>query len=263
MPEETALTYLQQGQRGIFAEVYFPRRIAAQGTIFTALEEGYDEATVKHYLKENVNLLLQELPKHLQLFDPHWYDMPARRKQTPSKEDALARIEAYVSPFFGWTNYVVDGVWFNDNPTSPNFKKPFEEATQVIRLMFRFNSGYVQEAIAAECHDVLRAMVFWMITRQARLTDVARWDKAELKRFLREYEPFTKRKRAFAQKYFDPVAREVYKWMGDWFLFVFGYLVRNFAARLTQRGQPENVIWVTTLWNLTVSELIKAPQQPT
>jgi|GEM_PF-1601838 hypothetical protein len=260
MPEETALTYLQQGQRGIFAEVYFPKRIGAQGVIFTALEEGYDETKVKDYLQRNVDVLLKELPHHLQVFYARWYETPASKRPTPTREDALARIASYTSPFFGWSNYVVDGVWFNDNPTSPDFKQPFEEATQVIRLMFRFTSQYFQEAKDTDCADVLRSMVFWMISRQARLNDVARWDKAELKRFLREYEPFTPKKRKFAQKYFEPVAREIFKWMGDWFLFVFGYLVRQFAARLTQKGKPEQVIWVTTLWNLTVSELIKAPQ---
>src|SRR3989344_5784025 len=144
MPE-TALTYLQQSQRGIFAEVYFPKRISAQGVIFTALEEGYDEEVVKHYLRRNVDVLLQELPHHLhhlQLFYARWYETPASKRQTPTKEEALARIASYVSPFFGWSNYVVDGVWFNDDPLSPDFKKPFEEATQVIRLMFRFTSVY-------------------------------------------------------------------------------------------------------------------------
>lgn len=249
------MTYLQQGQRGIFAEVYFPKRIAAQGTIFTALEEGHDEAKVKDYLQRNVDLLLQELPHHLhhfQVFYDRWYETPASKRPMPTKEDALARIESYVSPFFGWSNYVVDGVWFDEGD------EHFEEATQVIRLMFRFTSQYVEEAKQAQCHDVLRSMVFWMITRQARLAEVAFWDKVEFKKFLREYEPFTSKKRKFAQKYFEPVAREIFKWMGDWFLFIFGYLVRNFAARLTQRGKPEQVIWVTTFWNLTISELVKA-----
>jgi hypothetical protein len=259
MTEETALTYLQQGQRGIFAEVYFPRRVGAQGTIFTALEEGYDAAKVKEYLQSNVHLLLQEMPHHLRVFDSRWYDIPTRRAKGPAKEAALARIENYVSPFFGWSNYVVDGVWFDDNPESPSFNKAFEEATQVIRLMFRFTSQYVEAAAKAQCSDVLRAMLFWMITRQGRLSNVPRWHKTELKKFLREYEPFTKRKREFAQEYFEPVARDIFKWMGDWFLFVFGYLVRKFASHLAERGKPEKVIWVATFWNLTISELVKAP----
>jgi hypothetical protein len=259
MTDETALTYLQQGQRGIFAEVYFPRRVGAQGTIFDALEQGYNEEEVKHYLQTNVDVLLKEFPHHLPVFDSRWYDSPPKRGKDLAKEEALKRIESYVSPFFGWSNYVVDGVWFDDDSKSPNFNKPFEEATQVIRLMFRFTSQYTKEAAEAGCSDVLRAMLFWMITRQGRLDNVPRWHATELKKFLREYEPFTKRKREFAQQYFEPVAREIFKWMGDWFLFVFGYLVRKFAAKLAEGGKPEKVIWVATFWNLTISELVKAP----
>lgn len=252
---ETALTYLQGGQRGVFAEVYFPRRVAAQGTIFTALSEGHKEAEVKDYLQANVDVLLQELPQHLQVFEPHGRKPTTKRKYKPTREDALARIAEYKSPFFGWSNYVVDGVfWGKDG-------KMVEEATQVIRLMFNFESVYASEAARAGCQDVIRAMLFWMINRGVRLAEVARWDKAELKRFMREYEPFTQRKKVFAEKYFEPVAREVYKWMADWFLFVFGYLVRQFSEELARRGKPEEEIWVTMFTNLIVSSMKKIEQQ--
>ena len=77
---ETALTYLQRGQSGIFAEVYFPRRIAAQGTIFGVLEDGYQEVKVKKYLQKIADVLLQELQGYQHLFNPLWYDVPARRE---------------------------------------------------------------------------------------------------------------------------------------------------------------------------------------
>ena len=254
MPE-TALTYLQRGQSGIFAEVYFPRRIAVQGTIFGALEDGYQEVKVKKYLQKIADILLQELQGYQYIFDPLWYDVPSKRERKTTKEEAEARIARYMSPFFGWSNYVVDGVWFDDDG------KPFEEATQVIRLMFRFDSRYVKEAVAAQCQDVLRAMLFWMITRQGRLDDIAPWDKIEQDRFIKEYEPMSKHKKQFAQDYFERVARETFKWMGDCFLFIFGYLVRKFAAKLIQRKKPEKEIWVTTFFNLTVSVMRKADQQ--
>ncbi len=255
MPE-TSLTYLQGGQRGVFAEVYFPRRVAAQGTIFDALAEGHEEAAVKDYLQRNVSILLQELPRHLQVFEPHRQKPAAKRKRKPTKEDALARIEAYKSPFSGWSNYIiVEGVfWGRDG-------KMVEEGTQIIRLMFTFESSYALEAANVGCQDVLRAMLFWMINRGVRLTEVARWDKAELKRFMKEYEPFTPHKKAFTQKYFELVALEIYKWMGDWFLFVFGYLVRKFSEKLAELGRPEEEIWVTMFTNLIVSAMKKTEQQ--
>lgn len=249
---ETALTYLQGGQRGVFAEVYFPRRVAAQGTIFNALERGHNEAWVKRYLAINVDVLLQELPQHLQVFEPQRIKPTTKREQKPTREDALARIAEYKSPFFGWSNYIVDGVFFGKDG------QMVEEATQVIRLMFNFESSYASEATSTGCQDVLRAMLFWMISRGVRLAEVARWDKAELKRFMKEYEPFTPAKRAFAEKYFELVSWEVYKWMADWFLFVFGYLVRQFSEELARRGKPEEEIWVTMFTNLIVSVMKKA-----
>lgn len=250
-----ALTYLQRGQRGIFAEVYFPRRVAAQGTIFTALQDGYSEAEVKNYLQRNAWFLLQELQDFRPLFVANWYDTAARRKQKPTKEDALARIASYVSPFSGWSNYVVDGVFFGEGG------QMIEEATQIVRLMFRIDSRYASQAADANCQDVLRAMLFWIITRQGRLNEVSVWDKAERRRFLKEHEPMSKRKRDFVQKYFELVARETFKWMGDCLLFIFGYLVRQFSEQLTKLGHPEEEIWVASFFNLTVSVMKKATPQ--
>lgn len=256
MPE-TALNYLRRGQRGIFAEVYFPRRVATQGTIFTALEEGFQETKVKRYLQKNVDVLLQELHDYRHLFDPQWYDAPARKKQKPVREDTLARIATYASPFFGRSNYVVDGVFWDEEK-----KEMIEEATQIVRLMFRFDSSYTEQATAAKCQDVLRAMLFSIITRQGHLSDVSPWNRAEQRRFVKEHEPLSKHKRIFIQKFFDPVAREIFKWRGDCFLFVFGYLVRKFAERLTEKERPEKEIWVASFFNLTISVMKKAEQQP-
>ena len=50
--------------------------------------------------------------------------------------------------------------------------------------------------------------------------------------------------------------------MADWFLFVFGYLVRQFSEKLAELGRPEEEIWVTMFTNLIVSVMKKAePQQ--
>lgn len=253
---ETTLAYMRRGQRGIFAEVYFPRRVEAQGTIFTSLKDGYKEAVVKNYLRENVRSILRELQDYRHLFDAQWYDVPLSRRKPPTAKEALARIATYRSPFFGWSNYVVDGVFFRDDG------QMIEEATQVIRLMFRSDSSYSAHAVAAGCQDVLHSMLFWIITRQGRLSEVSVWDKSEKKRFIKEHEPMPRHKREFIQKYFEPVARETFKWMGDSFMFVFGYLVRQFSGMLANLDKSEEEIWVTSFFNLTVSVMKKATLQP-
>lgn len=254
--QETSLAYLQRGQRGVFSEIYFPRRVVAQGTIFDALENGFHESRVKEYLKGNTKALLGELLAHRQFFDPHWYDTSEIKRQVLTAQDIKSRIEQYVSPFFGWSNYVTDGVFW-----SKERQEMVEESTQIVRLMFLFESSFISEAEQAQCQDVLRSMLFWIIARQARLSHIPRWHKAELKRFIRDHEPFKKKKLVFAKKFFEPVAKEIFKWRGDWFLFVFGYLVRQFAAQLTARGKPEEEIWIASFFNLTISAIVKTSQQ--
>lgn len=57
----------RRGQHGIYAEVYFPRRISAQGIIYTALELGFKEDVVKDYLVANVPTLLSEIKEYQQI----------------------------------------------------------------------------------------------------------------------------------------------------------------------------------------------------
>jgi len=114
-------------------------------TIFDAREQGYNEEEVKHYLQTNVDVLLKEFPHHLHV-DSRWYDLP-EEERISAKEEALKRIES-TCLLLCWSNYVVDGVWFDDDSKSPNFNKPFEEATQVIDLCFAY-SQYTKEAAEA------------------------------------------------------------------------------------------------------------------
>lgn len=113
MPKSETRYVYRRGQRGIFAEIYFPRRVAAQGTIFNALADGYREEAVKTYLKSNIQELLEELQDYWQIFDPEQYSKGRKRSAQLSLQDALKRIDTYKSPFHGWSNYAVDGVFFN------------------------------------------------------------------------------------------------------------------------------------------------------
>lgn len=233
MPELVVTYVYRRGQHGIFSEVYFPRRVAAQGTIFTALQEGHEENIVKEYLKTHAEELLEEIKEYQQMFNPHQYDEKRRKRQAPiSVDEARERIAIYKSPFFGWSNYVVDGVFFGEG------NKMIEEATQVVRLMFCFASSYASQVAEAGCQDVLRAIIFRSITRQVLINQKTLWDKTEQSRFIKEYEPWTKEKLAFVKQYFAPVAQEVAKWMDDCWLFMFGYLVRQFSERLLSVGYP-------------------------
>ena len=251
MPEPVTSYVYRRGQHGIFSEVYFPRRVAAQGTIFTTLQEGHEESIVKEYLSIHAEKLLEEIKEYQQMFDPHQYDEKRKKKQAPfSVEGARERIAMYKSPFYGWSNYVVDGVFWGKKEGQ---ERMIEEATQLIRMMFLFDSTFTERARTVQCQDVLRAMIFWTITKQVLINQKTLWEREEQVRFIKEHEPWKKEKLAFAKQYFAPVAKEVAKWMDDCWLFMFGYLVRQFSERLLSVGYPEEEIWVTNFFNLTVN----------
>ncbi len=237
------VTFLRRGLRGIFTEIYFPQRVAAQGTIFTALQNGYQAEAVKTYLINEIDDLIEELQEHWHLLDPN----PEWKRTKPTQDEVAKRIALYKSPFFGWSNYAVGGVFWSKR------KKMIEEATQIIRLIFLFESRFTQAAKKAECNDVLRSMIFWLIARQVRIEERHVWHKAEETQFLAQHHEWSEKKQAFVHRYFPKVGHEIAMWMGDCFLFVFGYLVRQFSKHLTDIGIPEQEIWTTGFFNLTVT----------
>lgn len=260
MPAPATTYVYRRGQHGIFSEVYFPRRVAAQGTVFSALQEGHEEGIVKEYLTVHAEELLEEIKEYQQMFDPHQCDeKPKKRQVPPSSDEARERIAMYKSPFYGWSNYVADGVFWSKK--EGQMEKMVEEATQVIRIMFLFTSSFNEQAQAAGCQDVLRAMVFQAITRQVLIAQKTLWDKAEQTKFIKRYEPWAKDKLSFVKQHFVPVAKEVAKWMDDCWLFMFGYLVRQFADRLLSVGYPEEEIWVSNFFNLTVNVMQEVKRQ--
>lgn len=241
---------------GFFAEIYFPRKSAHQGTIFRALRKGYKDHIVKRYLRKNASGLLEEFKEYPQLLDPQQYDKEGVEKRktdkvSSTKEEALERIELYSSPFKGWSLYQVDGVFFDKQG------KVYEEATQVVRIMFRFQSSYYDAAKKENCLDILRAIIFWAITKQDLLDEHNLWDVKQYDEFFERHRPWPKRKLAFTKKYFTLITKEIQKWLDDCVLFIFGYLVRQFSESVLYENLPEEEIWVSSFFNLTVNVVKK------
>ncbi|MDP3661420.1 MAG: hypothetical protein Q8R17_01015 [bacterium] len=243
MPEKTQYIFARSEQ-SIFSEIYFPKHAAYQGTIFDALEDGYSEKVVKDYMTVKVSELLTEFKDYPALFDPNDYANTRRVKTPVSITEALKRIEMYKSPFKGWSIYSVDGVFFDDDT-----RKMYEEAVQVVRIMFRFNSSFADTAAHDNCSDVLRCILFSVIARQGRLYEHKLWGKAEERWFIASHEPWPKKKRVFVEKHFADIAREVNKWIDDRSLFMFAYLVRQFGEKVLAEQLYEKEIWVTNLFD--------------
>ncbi|HEX4104000.1 MAG TPA: hypothetical protein VHZ04_00790 [Candidatus Paceibacterota bacterium] len=183
------------------------------------------------------------------LFDPYRYGTVKRPRWSESDiTKARKRIKMYVSPFKGYSMYEVDGVFFGRSG------KEYEERTQVIRLMFRFKSGYASVARKRHCSDVLRSILFFVMHERGHIAGEAPWDASTKERFMTTHEPWSSpAKRKFAKRYFPRIAAEVRKWIDDCGLFTFGYLVRELSDKVLEVKRPEEEIWVATFFDLLLN----------
>ncbi|MBI3332389.1 hypothetical protein HYZ99_05555, partial [Candidatus Peregrinibacteria bacterium] len=180
-------------------------------------------------------------------------DVRRKSKEQLTLKDAKERIEMFQSSFMGWSTYSVDGVFFSKKDGSM-----YEEATQVIRIMFRFvetkpYKKLEKEARKAGCTDVLRSIVYWVIPRLGRISEETGWSPDECKLYLNNHTAWTEPKRAFTEKHFSSIAKEVQRWHDDCVLFLFGYLVRKFWQNLIAQELYEEEIWVTSHYTMNLN----------
>ena len=237
-----------RGQRGIFAEVYFPKKVAYQPEIFRALKNGLKEADVKNYLRTNLFAIRSEMKDYLQIFDPSQY---RRHRWIENPEvsplQAEKRINRYKSPFYGWSMYEVDGTFRG------NRGKLYDERTQIVRLIFRLEHRSKRQAKAEKCYDVFEAMVRWILAEQGRLDHVFPWNESERKRFLELHGIWSAHKLDFVERNYEQIARVVKKWIDDIALFIFGYLIRKFWVEISKQGYKEDEIWVASFFNVNLN----------
>jgi hypothetical protein len=228
--------------------VYFPKRVAYQGRIFSALKDGLTENKVRAYISQHICEIMEEMRSYPQLFDPDQYERKAvsNRLKISSKQ-ALQRIEMYRSPFHGWSMHEVDGVF------SGNDGRTYDERTQIIRLIFRATSKYHQISIDAGCYDVFEALKRWVMAEHNRLDHILPWSAVEQSRFLNLHGIWPKHKQAFVVQYYESITKETKQWIDDIGLFIFGYLVRHFWKEVIACNAEEDEIWVTSFFNLNLN----------
>lgn len=237
-----------RGERGIFAEVYFPKKAVYQPEVFQALNEGLMGSTVKSYLSLNLFAIRDEMKDYLHVFDPDQY-IQNRWLELPevSPIQAKRRIDQYISPFHGWSMYEVDGAFQSSSG------KLYDERTQVIRLIFRFEHKLKQKARRVKCYDVFEAMLRWIMAEQGRLDHSFPWSDGECERFLELHSVWSVHKLKFAKRYYNQLARAVKKWMDDIALFIFGYLVRRFWTQVSKQKSKEDEIWTVSFFSANLN----------
>ncbi len=260
MKIEQTMYPFARGERGLFVEVYFPKKAEFQATIYDTLKYGRDVKKVKAYFKRHARKLLAELALYPNLFDPDWYKTPpAERVEIckPTIAGARKRFDAYVSQFRGWSMNEVDGMFFKG-------EKVYEERTQIIRLIFRFKSRYTKAAERENCTDVLRSILYFAITARGFVSGEAVWDEAHKTQYIANHAPWVDdSKREFAEKHFTAIARETIKWTDNCALFIFAYLVREFSQEVLKSGKLEEEIWVMSFFGVTLNVIKKSKTKVT
>lgn len=256
----------QPGKRSIFAEIYFPKKIAFQGAIFQALRDGLDEGFVRRKLEGYAQLLLEtELSVYPHWFDPDRYISAELRKDRPTNEEAQRRMAMYESPFGGWSMYEVDGVFLSER--RKNGKQQIdEERTQVIRLIFVFNHEEEKPATEAGHLDVYRAILYWVMSIYGHTDYDAYWNEGEMNRFLSRHVEWSDEKKEYARKHYKHLAGAITKWIDDCGLFIFGFLVRELwtsvvkAAEAEEAEKLEDEIWVSSIFHFNINVMKPRPE---
>lgn len=134
--------------------------------------------------------------------------------------------------------------------------------TQIIRLMFRFESSFLKDSQSRSCQDVLRSIIAWAMQKQGLFDDENLWDKPWQDKFLAEHSSQPPDKKRFTEDFYAPTVKEVCKWIDDCALFVFGYLVKIFADNVLAEKLYEKVIWTISLFNMTVNVTERVEKPP-
>ena len=164
-------------------------------------------------------------------------------------EEVRKRIQMYKNSFFGWSTYHVEGAFL----TGKRKKTLDDELTQIMRIIFRFESKYQHVARKMGCWQILRSIASWLLINYYHRMDHVPWSNTERNRFINENSPVSEEGLIFIKRYYARIAKEVTKWFDDSALFSFGFLVRRFWKRVAEVGRKEDQIWVTNFFNLGIN----------
>ncbi len=205
---------------GIFVEIYLPKKSYFQGTLYRCLTEGFKLKVVKEFLEGNEKRVRE-------MFSP----------ESTYLNGYSARVSRMRGVFTGYSLYEVDGVFKGDGDSPP-----FEERTQVVRIMFRPESVMGPDGIAGQ-------------KRKELIKGYLR-THADRDLYVEEYRSSEVTDNALAEK---EMLRDLIEWEAEVALFLFGFLLRNICDKIQTDEDvfDEEEIWVTSFWNLTINRVTK------
>jgi hypothetical protein len=226
MPEELGYR-VHAGEPAIFVEIYLPKKADFQGRLYETLTRGFDIQEVKNHFKDPERR--DSIRELFRRYDP----------RLSSDED---RVDAMREVLFGYSMYEVDGVFRAQGNGS---RGVFEERNQIIRVVFKPDyddiakrSGATLEAVREMAGERFHA---YRERNGSVLSDAAGRTSGPEKL----------------------VAEELRSWIEDVSLFLFGYIVYELCEKIAELREdtgkrPEEEIWVTSFWGVTVNRAVAA-----
>jgi hypothetical protein len=226
MPEEPGYR-VHAGEPAIFVEIYLPKKADFQGRLYESLTRGFDVEAVRRHFKEP-----ERRDRIRELF----------RRYDPRLSCEGDRVDAMREVLFGYSMYEVDGVFRAPGDGSRGVQ---EERNQVIRMVFKPDYPGIAERSGATL-EAVREMAGERFHAYRERNGSVLSDAAG-----RTSEP---------EKL---VAEELRSWIEDVSLFLFGYVVYELCERVAELRdgagrRPEEEIWVTSFWEMTVNRVVRA-----
>jgi hypothetical protein len=221
MPEELGYR-VHTGEPGIFVEIYLPKKSELQGRLYDALTRGFDVEAVRQHFRDPARK-----DRIRELF--HHYD--------PDLAYDDERIGSLREVFFGYSMYEVDGVFRGGQGRAE------EERNQIVRVIFKPDYPGIAESSGAGVEEV-RQMA-----------------GERFHAYRETHEPDLTSSQGRSSEPKKRVVEEIRLWMEDVELFLFGYVVYELCEKLAELREegsrpPEEEIWVTSFWGMTVNRVI-------
>ena len=223
----STLSYMARtSERGVQTEIYLPRKWYFQRFVYDTMTNGLNLDHVKKSLIENI----QDVSSLMEDF--------AVRRISGGLTDS--RIERMKPAFWGYSVYEVDRVFCASVGPEPTMDA---EKVQVIRVMFRTDTGDIQKALETEGLTTPTERVRIIIH------DLYRSNSRELESLPEKTEA------SIVRQYLED-------WLWDIRLFLFGYLIREVCQKIKILGEnikPADEIWVVSFWDTRISRIVSVP----
>ena len=244
----------------LFVEIYLPKKIRYQGTLYTSLRTGFDFEQIKRHLITPDHFA--KISEFLEDYDTI-YDMYKRNDITEITE----RVAVMQQSFSGYSMYEVDGVFFNhDQFVESSTKKTVpinmfiaEENVQVIRMIFKPKLTQIFDDVHATRNHNSDDFYGMGFLRQA-LDSQYQLDH-ELKRKEAQAKTIGDEKLVEILKTQRKIFDKIINWIDDVALFLFGFVMYKICEEIHELAQkderPEDEIWVTSFWNCSINRITR------